>query len=136
MPNFDMKNNSVVVSSLHSASRTAAATGDAVDLQGIHSAMVVVAAGAISGTNPAFTFTVMERDDPADDWVAVAAADLEGAIPVIGDDEEEAAYSVGYKGNKRYIAARLDDVGGTATPTLHCSAVVVGGRLGSAPPAA
>lgn len=126
----DLYNNQKAMQSLVPASRTATANGTGVDIEGYKSAMAVIDAGAISGTDPAFTFELQESDDNST-YTAVAAADLQGAEPVVESGSE--IHQVGYIGTKRYLRVALKTVGGTSTPTLLCSADIVLGNPDTAP---
>ncbi|MEW2635257.1 hypothetical protein AB0903_27335 [Streptomyces sp. NPDC048389] len=122
----DIKNHLTVEQSLAPASRTAAVDGTGVDLAGFDAAMVVIDAGASGGTTPSFTFEVEDSDDDST-YAAVAAADLDGTEPVITGANDEAVYTLGYHGIKRYLRVAITAVSGTS-PTLLCSASVVRGK--------
>lgn len=122
----DIKSNIDAVNSILPQSLTAAANGTGVDLQDCDRAMVVFHAGATGGTSPSFTFAVQESDDNST-FADVAAADLQGAAPVV-TTTNAGITEVGYVGAKRYIRAIAKTVTGTS-PTLLASAVVVKGDL-------
>jgi hypothetical protein len=115
------------VSSIVADVLDAAADGAGVDLQGYDSATVVLSVGDADGTNPTFEFIVQESDDNQS-FSPVAAGDLIGSLPVITGANDEASYAVAYRGVRRYLRVRLDDVGGTSDPEIPASAVVVLGH--------
>jgi len=122
----DVKSHVSVVQSLGPAARTAAADGAAVDLAGYDAAVVVIDTGTAAGTNPSFTFEVQESDTTTSgDFVAVAAADLDGTEPVITTANDVSVHEIGYKGRKRYLRVTIEAVAGTDTPTLPCTGLVV-----------
>lgn len=130
----DLKNNVSAVQSLEPAARTAAADGAAVDLANYNSATVVIDAGTATGTTPSFTFEVQESDTTTSgDFTAVADADLDGTEPVITLANDVAVYEIGYRGRKRYIRVTIETVGGTSTPTLPCTGLVLRGSPRVAP---
>lgn len=130
----DLKNNVSVAQSLAPAARTAAADGAAVDLANYSSATVVIDTGTATGTTPSFTFEVQESDTTTGgDFTAVADADLDGTEPVITDANDVAVYRVGYRGRKRYLRVILKTVGGTSTPTLPCTGLILRGSPRKAP---
>lgn len=126
----DLKSNLKVLSTLAADSLTAAANGAGIDRRGFDSACIEFNAGAIGGTTPSFTFQVQESDDNST-FTAVAAADLQGAAPII-TTTNAGVTTVGYIGSKRYIRAAATAVTGTS-PTLLCAASVVLGHPALAP---
>lgn len=119
----DLKNNLGAAASLNPAARTASADGAGVDLDGFDSAMVVFAIGLY--TNGSFTPLVKESDDNVT-FTEVAAADLEGSLTVIDDvSDDNTVQRVGYKGNKRYIAACVAEGSSPAPGT----GLVIGGSV-------
>ncbi|WP_329545561.1 hypothetical protein OG548_14380 [Streptomyces sp. NBC_01356] len=129
----DLKNNVSVVFSLLPAARTAAADGAGVDLANYSSTMVIIEAGTATGTTPSFEFEVQESDLPGSGYTAVATADLDGAEPTVTTANDEAVYEIGYRGIKRYLRVINKTPGGTTTPTLPCSALVLRGSPRVAP---
>ncbi|WP_289009505.1 hypothetical protein [uncultured Thermomonospora sp.] len=129
----DLKNNVTAVQTLAPAEYDTTADGAAVDLANYSSAMVVIAAGTATGTNPSFTFEIQHSDSSGSGYTAVDDADLDGTEPVITGNNDEAVYKIGYKGTKRYLRANIKTVGGTDTPTLPCSALVILGSPRKAP---
>ncbi|MFD9445505.1 hypothetical protein ACFWBR_42330 [Streptomyces sp. NPDC060006] len=130
----DLKNKISAVQSLAPAARTAAADGAAVDLANYGSAMVVIDAGTATGTDPSFTFEVQESDTTTSgDFTAVADADLDGTEPVVTTANDVATYEIGYRGRKRYLRVTIETVGGTSTPTLPCTGLVLRGSPRVAP---
>ncbi|WP_405930326.1 hypothetical protein [Streptomyces sp. NBC_00827] len=129
----DLENNVSAVQSLAPAARTAAADGVGVDLANYNSAMVIIEAGTATGTTPSFEFEVQESDLSGSGYTAVATADLDGAEPTVTTANDEAVYEIGYRGIKRYLRVINKTPGGTATPTLPCSALVLRGSPRVAP---
>ncbi|SBT89382.1 hypothetical protein GA0115233_100929 [Streptomyces sp. DI166] len=130
----DLKNNVSAVQSLAPAARTAAADGAAVDLANYGSATVIIDVGTAAGTNPSFTFEVQESDTTTSgDFTAVADADLDGTEPVVTTANDVAVYEIGYRGTKRYLRVTIETVGGTDTPTLPCTGLVLRGSPRVAP---
>ncbi|WTW96598.1 hypothetical protein OG216_25955 [Streptomycetaceae bacterium NBC_01309] len=130
----DLKNNVSVAQSLAPAARTAAADGAAVDIAGYRAVSVVIDTGTATGTDPSFTFEVQESDTTTSgDFTAVADADLDGAEPVVTTANDVAAYEIGYRGRKRYLRVTIETVGGTSTPTLPCTGLVLRGSPRVAP---
>lgn len=130
----DLKNNISPAASLLPAARTAAADGAAVDLANYAAAVVVIDTGTISGTTPSFVFEVQESDTTTGgDFTAVADADLDGSEPTVTAANDETVHRIGYRGRKRYLRVILKTVGGTATPTLPCTGLVLRGSPRKAP---
>lgn len=118
----DLQNNIELAASIVPAVQSASGNGTGVDLQGADSATVVFNTGAVAGSGN-FTASVEESDDNSA-FTAVAAGDLLGTLtdPLAAS----AAYSVGYRGGKRYIRAVLTKNSGTS---IAAGAVVVKGHL-------
>jgi len=125
----DLKNNLDVVASIKPAVYTASADGVGVDLRGFDGAVAVFESGTVDNvdTNETYTPSVEESDDNAV-FTAVAAADLEGALTPMVDDEIQ---RVGYKGSKRYIRAVMTLAG--TTPSFAGRASVIRGIPHRAP---
>lgn len=121
--NRDLYNNTSTVQSLKPAARTASANGTGVDLLGYGSALVIIDAGA--WTDGSHTFEVQESADNST-FTAVAAADLQGAEPVVdGAPDDDQVYEIGYFGLKRYIRVATT-VTGTTTGAVYAASVVRG----------
>lgn len=119
-----------VVQCLNPAVRSTTATGGTVDLQGYESAEMIIAAGA--WTDGVHTMSAEESDDDST-FTAVVAGDLIGAMPVIdGAADDDQAYRVGYRGEKRYIRPKVTVTGSPATGVL-IGVVVVRGHPRHAP---
>jgi len=127
----DLKSNVDIAQSLLPLSRTATADGTGVDLRGYDAAMVVFDMGLASGTSPVFTHIIEESDDNST-FTTVAAADLDGAAPVVTAANDNGVTRVGYTGGSRYIRAAISAVAGTS-PVLVSSASVVRGNPSLAP---
>lgn len=121
----DLKNNIAAVLALspavHSATKADAAI---IDLQGAGSATVVINTGAIVGAGD---YTISLRHGDASDLSGDAAAsgdDLLGAFPATL--AADSAYSVGYRGGKRYVRVVITKNSGTS---IAAGAVIVKGHL-------
>ncbi|MCY0919611.1 MULTISPECIES: hypothetical protein [unclassified Streptomyces] len=130
----DLKNSISAAPSLAPAARTAAADGAAVDLAGYGNSVVIIDTGTVTGTTPLFTFEVQESDTTTGgDFTAVADADLDGTEPAVSAANDETVFRIGYRGRKRYLRVILKTVGGTSTPTLPCTGLVLRGSPRKAP---
>lgn len=121
----DLKNNIAAVLALapavHSATKADAAV---IDLQGAGSATVIVNTGAIVGAGD---YTISLRHGDASDLTGDAAAsgdDLLGTFPATL--AADSAYSVGYRGGKRYVRVVITKNSGTS---IAAGAVIVKGHL-------
>ena len=121
----DLKNNIATVLALSPAVHAATkADAPIIDLQGAGSATVVVNTGAIAGAGD---YTVSLRHGDAADLTGDAAAsgdDLLGAFPATL--AADSAYSVGYRGGKRYVRVVITKNSGTS---IAAGAVIVKGHL-------
>lgn len=99
----DIYNNVSVVQALAPIAVAADNTGSAIDLAGYRTAMVVWGVGVV--TDGTYAIEVQESDTTtAGDFTAVAAADLIGTEKTgVTTTNDNAVYTVGYKGHKRYI---------------------------------
>lgn len=103
-------------------------TSSAIDLQGFHSALVVINTGAIASAGD-FTTKLQESDTTTSgDFTDVAAGDLLGSFPA--SLATSTAYKVGYKGTKRYIRTVTTKNGGTS---IAASILVIKGDADIAP---
>ena len=90
------------------------------NLDGSRSAMLIVHAGTITdGSN---AVTLQESTDNVT-WTAVAAAQMQGAVPALTAANDLALYEVGYLGSARYLRASVVTTGATTGGTL--GAVIV-----------
>lgn len=122
----DIVNDIGVAHSLAPATRTAGATGAAVDLALWDAACVVVHVG--SYTDGTHTIEVQEADDDgsgaAGSFTAVADADLDGAEPVIdASGDANSVFEVGYKGAKRHLRVVVTTSGTTSGATYGATVV-------------
>lgn len=132
MPN-DLKNNLTVTSAVHPATLTADGTVVSVDRQGSGAVLAVVQLGALTTVDVSnyFEFKLQESDDGST-FTDVVAADLIGgttnvivrANGVLG--VANTSYTLGYKGNKRYVGVLADETG---TSTIIAGAVIIEGGL-------
>ena len=106
----DLYSNLDAVQALASASRSAAATGATVDLQGVTCAMFLVNTGAISGDGD-FGVTLQESDDGAE-WANVAADQVRSDAPATL--AANATYRLAYAGWQRFTRLSLTKAGGTS----------------------
>jgi hypothetical protein len=118
MPNREIKNTTRVVQ-LKTYATTSADTRTAyVDTQGWDAVLFVVDNGVLTvpttGTNE-FDIKVIHADaSPAavGSYTTAAATDVVGPLPVLGDTNATAqTRTVGYVGNKRYVALFIDETG-------------------------
>ena len=121
----DLKNNIAAVLALSPAVHAATkADASIIDLQGAGSATVIVNTGAIVGAGD---YTISLRHGDASDLSGDAAAsgdDLLGDFPATL--AADSAYSVGYRGGKRYVRVVITKNGGTS---IAAGAVIVKGHL-------
>lgn len=121
----DLKNNIAAVLALSPAVHSATkADASIIDLQGAGSATVVINTGAIVGAGD---YTISLRHGDASDLSGDAAAsgdDLLGAFPATL--AADSAYSVGYRGGKRYVRVVITKNSGTS---IAAGAVIVKGHL-------
>jgi hypothetical protein len=110
------------VSIVPAAARAATATGSGVDLLGYESATVIVLTGTV--TDGTGTFSIDESADNSN-WTAVAAADIVGTAPVIDTtaSHDNAGFTFGYRGSKRYIRV-VCTAAGTTTGAVYCAGVI------------
>jgi hypothetical protein len=89
-------------------------TGRIVDRRGFRRVQFVCSYGTITATNAAFTLRLLEGDVTSA-LTSIADADLEGtealAVPPVGTRTDNVnrltTRRIGYKGNRRYVQARL-----------------------------
>ncbi len=105
-------------------------TTSVIDLQGFHSAWLVFTAGvfAFTGTNKV-TLNLLDSADGTT-YGTVAMADVEGGesstVMRVWDSsasDASAAYSLHYRGNKRYLKATLTEAGTVSVP-MSCVAIL------------
>lgn len=84
--------------------------GAGIDRKFNESAIIILDVGL--STDGTQTFTVEESDDNVV-FTPVAAADLQGAFPVISSANDNATYHVGYIGSKRYLRVNVVTAGAT-----------------------
>ena len=138
----DLSNNIVPVVSLAAATRTAAANGTGVDLQGYESATVLVDVGAEGDTLSSsvyFEVSLEESDDNSTYTDVAQASIVDGTISSGGiflkldgtangnPDSTGGIFRVGYVGNSRYIRVVLAKTG-THTNGTPLGAMVVKGH--------
>lgn len=105
-------------------------TGQTIDVIEYGSVEFIFLAGAI--TDGTFTVTLYEGDESdMSDEAAVADADLLGTEPVFASTDDNTVKRVGYKGNKRYVRAKVVQTGATTGGFLSC--IVVQGHPKLAP---
>jgi hypothetical protein len=107
-----------------------ATTGQTIDVSEFGSVEFFFQSGAI--TDGTFTVTVYEGDaSDMSDEASVADADLLGTEPVFTSADANTVKRVGYKGNKRYVRAKVVQAG--ATTGGFISSIVVQGHPKTAP---
>jgi hypothetical protein len=121
----DTYHNVLVTQHLNPVVSTATKTSTAIDLQGYNSASVVFAIGLAGDTlsgSVLWTLKLQHSDDDSS-YADLAAADIYGGTTSIVLDamtKDEAAYSFGYIGTKRFLKA-------VATPTgTHTNGTPIG----------
>ncbi len=137
----DLSNNIVPVVSLAAATRTAAANGTGVDLQGYESATVLVDVGAEGDTlsgSVYFEVSLEESDDDSTYTDVAQASIVDGTIASGGiflkldgttggnPDSAGGIFRVGYVGNSRYIRVVLAKTGTHSNGTPLGAMVVKG----------
>jgi hypothetical protein len=137
----DLSNNIVPVVSLAAATRTAAANGTGVDLQGYESATVLVDVGAEGDTLSSsvyFEVSLEESDDNSTYTDVAQASIVDGTISSGGiflkldgtangnPDSTGGIFRVGYVGNSRYIRVVLAKTGTHSNGTPLGAMVVKG----------
>lgn len=117
------------VQAIAPAVQSANVNGNAIDLAGFNSAMIVLNTGAIVGAGD-FTAKLQESDVAGSGFADVAAADQLGSFPA--SLAANTAYRVGYIGSKRkrYVRLVLEKTGGTS---IAAGAVAVLGDPAIAP---
>ena len=121
---YDLKNELTVSQSLAPETRTSTANGTGVDLQGYHSALVLINCG--TWTDGVFTFEVQESDDDST-YAAVASAELDGTEPVVdAADEDEVIHTIGYQGDARYIRVIVTVTGSPSTGMDFGASIIAG----------
>ena len=113
--------------SLRPAVYTTATSGQAVDLRGADSAMVVVTVGATTGAED-FSIVLQESDADDSGFEAVATANIIGSQPAALAANN--VYAFGYRGSKRYVLVRVVDGDGT---NAAVGGVVIRGHLARSP---
>lgn len=108
----DLYSNVKVVQALAPAVQAAAATGIAIDLQGVGSAVIVVETGAIAGAGD-FGVKLQHSDtttsgDFVDVPEALATSNAPATLTASG------AFKLGYAGGKRHLRLALTKEGGTS----------------------
>lgn len=118
----DLASNLGVSLALSPAVQSATIKGNAIDLLGSNSAMLVINTGAIASSGD-FTAKLQESDTTTDgDFTDVPAAKLVGTLPA--SLTADSSVKQGYIGSKRYIRPVLTKNGGTS---IAAGAVVVKG---------
>jgi len=110
MGKMDIANKAKVVQLFTKIQRTATATIQGTEVADYQAAMWVIDIGTWTAND--LTVTLQESDDNAT-WTDVAAANLYGDLTAndlaIVTGLANTAAHVGYKGNKRYIGAKITD---------------------------
>lgn len=108
--------------SLAPAVRTTSANGTGVDLQGYGGATLLVIAG--TWTDGTHAIALQESDDNST-WTAVAAGDLDGALPTISSSGTASqCYRVGYKGIRRYVRPASTVTGSPSTGAAYAAVII------------
>ena len=120
----DLRNNVSPAHSLEPAVRpTGTYTGTGVDLQGYHSALLLVHFGAYThGTHT----PTLEHSDDNPSYATVGAAELDGSLSAVSaGGGANSVQLVGYKGSKRYVRAVMTVASG-ATGAASAATIVRG----------
>lgn len=108
-------------------SSTTDITGEIIDRQGYDSVTFVLLTDGISASSLAAQLLIQEDDDSAMGSAAsVDDADLVGleSDTAITQSTDKAALKVGYRGNKRYVRAKLDISSNNGTDVVACVAIL------------
>lgn len=104
----DLYSKNKVSQLLAPAARTTTATSTAVDTVGFDSLAIAISIGVC--TNGTFAFKLTECDTASGSYTDVAAADIQGTLPTVSDDQSPDAYSkassvilLGYVGSKEFV---------------------------------
>lgn len=100
---------------------TTAVVSGIVDLQGYDSLTFVIGTGTLADADATFTCLVEEGDDSGlSDAAAVADDDLLGteALASFTFAEDDSAFKIGYKGNKRYVRCTITPAANTAAAPI------------------
>lgn len=113
---------------LSPAVQAATIKGNAIDLNGFGSALIVINTGAIAGAGD-FTAKLQESNTTTDgDFTDVAAKDLRGTLPA--SLTADGSFKQGYIGKRRYVRVVATKNSGTS---IAAGAVVVLGTPAIAP---
>lgn len=124
----DSYSNFAAALALSPAVQAATIKGNAVDLAGFATALLVINTGAIAGAGD-YAAKLQHSDTTTDgDFTDVAAADRLGALPATL--EADKSYRQGYIGKKRFIRVVMTKNGGTS---IAAGAVVIKGTPAMAP---
>ncbi|MFA5312720.1 MAG: hypothetical protein WC375_05270 [Methanomassiliicoccales archaeon] len=128
----DIYNNISVVQALAPIAIAADSTGSAIDLAGYNSAMIIWGVGVV--TDGTYAIQIEESDTTtAGDFTAVADADLIGTEKTgVTTTNDNAVYSVGYKGSKRYIRYVISETAAGSTGGVM-EVIVLKGNAAHAP---
>ena len=124
----DLSNNISPAVSLAAATRTAAANGTGVDLQGYESATVLVDVGAEGDTLSSSVYFEVSLEESDDDstYTDVAQAGIIDGTATGNPDSAGGIFRVGYVGNSRYIRVVLAKTGTHSNGTPLGAMVVRG----------
>lgn len=124
----DTFSNFKAVQAIVPAVKAAAADGDAIDMQGFNSALIVVNAGAVAGDGE-FSVKLQESDTTTSgDFTDVAAIDQHGTAPAV--IAANSVVKLGYVGSKRYVRVAVTKAGGTS---IALGAVAILGHAAVSP---
>jgi hypothetical protein len=125
----DLVHNLGAVLAISPAVQSATIKGNAIDLLGFESVMLVINTGAIASSGN-FTVTVEESDTTTDgDFTTVAAGNLIGST-LVNPLTADGCFKVGYIGNKRYVRPVATKNSGTS---IALGATAIKGHPHSAP---
>lgn len=109
-----------------------AMVGAIIDRAGFDALEFVIATGDLADANATFAALVEEDDDPALGTAApVADGDLLGleAEASFQFDDDNAAFKIGYRGNKQYVRLTITPTGNTGNAAVSALAILGGPHL-------
>lgn len=105
-----------------------AQVGEVIDTLGFDSLTFVIGSGTLADADATFTALVEEGDAAnLSDAAAVADEDLIGteALASFDQDADDAAFKIGYRGNKRFARLTLTPAGNAAAAPV-CALAILG----------
>lgn len=103
-----------------------------IDTQGFSSLMFAIASGSLADAGATFTVLVEDGDvDTLTDSAAVSDSELIGteALASFTQAEDNGAFKIGYKGNKRYVRLTITPAGNAADAYISAVAILGADQL-------